>query len=104
VFLFQIFIIAPIWLWSSSVIKIVKMKYNRIDIKWWHVSTSFKIYLETLLHHVHDILLQHFTQGCIFFLFWNHERQDQRNSVTTALGAKQGLTMVHFLNKLIVSW
>jgi hypothetical protein len=33
-------------LWSSSVIKIVKMKYNRIDIKWWLVSTSFKIYLD----------------------------------------------------------
>ena len=30
------------------VIKIVKMKYNRIDIKWRHVSTSFKIYLEIL--------------------------------------------------------
>ena len=25
------------------VTKIVKMKYNRIDIKWQHVSTSFKI-------------------------------------------------------------
>jgi hypothetical protein len=37
-----------IWLWSSSVIRIVKMKYNRIDIKWQHVSTSFKIYLEIL--------------------------------------------------------
>jgi hypothetical protein len=37
-----------IWLRSSSVIKIVKMKYNRIDIKWLHVSTSFKIYLEML--------------------------------------------------------
>ena len=36
------------WLWSSSVIKIVKMKYNGIDIKWWLVSTSFKIYLEIL--------------------------------------------------------
>jgi hypothetical protein len=36
------------WLWSSSVIKIVKMKYNRIDIKWWRVSTSFKIYLDIL--------------------------------------------------------
>ena len=41
-------IVEKIWLWSSSVIKIVKMKYNRIDIKWWHVSTSFKIYLEML--------------------------------------------------------
>jgi hypothetical protein len=39
-----------IWLWSSSVIKIVKMKYNRIDIKWRHVSSSFKIYLEMLSH------------------------------------------------------
>ena len=37
-----------IWLRSSSVIKIVKMKYNQIDIKWLHVSTSFKIYLEML--------------------------------------------------------
>jgi hypothetical protein len=35
-----------IWLWSSSVIKIVKMKYNRII--WWLVSTSFKIYLDIL--------------------------------------------------------
>ena len=39
-------LLKKIWLWSSSVIKIVKMKYNRIDIKWWLVSTSFKIYLE----------------------------------------------------------
>ena len=39
-----------------------------------------------------------------FSLFLNHERHDQRNRVTTALGAKQeGLTIVHFLNKLIVS-
>ena len=37
-----------IWLWSSSVIKIVNMKYNRIDIKWRLVSTSFKIYLDIL--------------------------------------------------------
>jgi hypothetical protein len=36
------------WLWSSSVIKIVKMKYNRINIKWWLVSTSFNIYLDIL--------------------------------------------------------
>jgi hypothetical protein len=36
------------WLWSSSVIKIVKMKYNRIYIKWWLVSTSFKIYIDIL--------------------------------------------------------
>ena len=28
--------------------KIVKMKYNRFDIKWQHVPTSFKIYLEIL--------------------------------------------------------
>ena len=41
-------LLKKIWLWSSSVIKIVKMKYNRIDIKWWHVSTSFKIYLGML--------------------------------------------------------
>ena len=41
-------LLKQIWLWSSSVIKIVKMKYNRIDIKWQHVSTSFKIYLEML--------------------------------------------------------
>jgi hypothetical protein len=39
-------LLKKISLWSSSVIKIVKMKYNRIDIKWWLVSTSFKIYLE----------------------------------------------------------
>ena len=37
-----------IWLWSSSVIKIVNMKYNRIDLKCWLGSTSFKIYLEIL--------------------------------------------------------
>ena len=35
-------------MWSSSVIKIVKMKYNRLDIKWRVVSTSFKIYLDIL--------------------------------------------------------
>ena len=39
-------LLKKIWLWSSSVIKIVKMKYNRI--KWWLVSTSFKIYLDIL--------------------------------------------------------
>ena len=33
-------------MWSSSVIEIVKMKYNRI--KWWFVSTSFKIYLDII--------------------------------------------------------
>ena len=43
-------LLKKIWLWSSSVIKIVKMKYNRIDIKWWLVSTSFKIYLEIISH------------------------------------------------------
>jgi hypothetical protein len=32
----------------SSVIKIVKMKYKRIDIKMWRVSTSFKINIEIL--------------------------------------------------------
>jgi hypothetical protein len=41
-------LLKKIWLWSSSVIKTVNMKYNRIDIKWRHVSTSFKIYLEML--------------------------------------------------------
>ena len=41
-------LLKKIWLGSSSVIKIVKMKYNRIDIKWRHVSTSFRIYLEML--------------------------------------------------------
>jgi hypothetical protein len=35
-------LLKKIWLWSSSVIKIVEMKYNRIDIKWWLVSTSLK--------------------------------------------------------------
>jgi hypothetical protein len=43
-------LLKKIWLWSPSVIKIVKMKYNRIDIKWWHVSTSFKIYIEILCY------------------------------------------------------
>ena len=39
-----------------------------------------------------------------FSLFWNHERHEQRNRVTTVLGSKQeGLTIVHFLNKLIIS-
>ena len=38
------------WLWSSSVIKIVKIKYNRIDIKWWRVSVSFKIYQDILVY------------------------------------------------------
>ena len=59
-------LLKKIWLWSSSVIKIVKMRYNRIDIKWRHVSTSFKLPWNAflLLHHVHDILLQnYFTQG-----------------------------------------
>ena len=41
-----------IWLWSSSLIKIVKMKYNRIDIKWRLVSTLFKIYLDTLSYYI----------------------------------------------------
>jgi hypothetical protein len=43
-------LLKKIWLGSSSVIEIVKMKYNRIDIKWRHVSTSFKIYLEMLAY------------------------------------------------------
>ena len=33
----------------SSVIKIVKMKYHRIDIKWWLVTTSFKLHLEIIV-------------------------------------------------------
>ena len=41
-------LLKKIWLWSSSVIKIVKMKYNRIDIKWRLPSTSFKIFLDIL--------------------------------------------------------
>ena len=41
-------LLRKIWLWSSSVIEIVNMKYNRIDLKCWLVSTSFKIYLEIL--------------------------------------------------------
>jgi hypothetical protein len=32
----------------SSYCFLAKMKYNRIDIKWQHVSTSFKIYLDIL--------------------------------------------------------
>ena len=39
-------LLRKIWLWSSSVIKIVKMKYNRMQ--WRLVSTSFKIYLDIL--------------------------------------------------------
>jgi hypothetical protein len=39
-------LLKKIWLWSSSVIIIVKMKYNRI--KWWRFSTSFKIYLDII--------------------------------------------------------
>ena len=64
-----------IWLWSSSVIKIVKMKYNRIDIKWRLVSTSFKTYLEIFSYFyitftsVITTLLIYFTQVYIFFLF-----------------------------------
>ena len=41
-------LLKKIWLGSSSVIEIVKMKYNRIDIKCRNVSTSFKIYLGML--------------------------------------------------------
>ena len=41
-------IVKKIWLWSSSVIKIVKIIYNRIDIKWGTVSISSKIYLDIL--------------------------------------------------------
>ena len=33
---------------SSSVIIMVKMKYNRLDIKWWLASTSFKIFLDII--------------------------------------------------------
>jgi hypothetical protein len=35
-------LLKKIWLGLSSVIEIVKMKYNRIDIKCRNVSTSFK--------------------------------------------------------------
>jgi hypothetical protein len=41
-------LLKKIWLGLSSVIEIVKMKYNRIDIKCRNVSTSFKIYLGML--------------------------------------------------------
>ena len=57
----------------SSVIKIVKIKYKRIDIKWWRVSTSFKVHLDILpnsLHHVHDLFFRiQFHSGVYFFLF-----------------------------------
>ena len=58
-----------IWLWSSSVIKIVKMKYNRIDIKWWHVSTSFKTYLEmhSNFYITFTIFYYNTSFKCIFF-------------------------------------
>jgi hypothetical protein len=36
----ELHLLIEIWLWSSSVIKIVKIKYNRIDIKLWLFSTS----------------------------------------------------------------
>jgi hypothetical protein len=39
------------------VIKTVKMKYSRIDIKWRHVSTAFKIYLEMLSYFITTLLL-----------------------------------------------
>jgi hypothetical protein len=49
----------------SSVIKIVKMKYNRIDINDLfqpHLKCTLQFF-QSPLHHVHDFLLQHyFTQ------------------------------------------
>jgi hypothetical protein len=44
---------------DNKIIKIVNMKYNRIDIKWRLVATSFKIYVE-ILSNFHDLLLQHY--------------------------------------------
>ena len=44
------------------------------------------------------------TESILFLKNHLYTPFDQRNRVTTALGAKQeGLTIVHFLNKLIVS-
>jgi hypothetical protein len=54
----------------AFVIKIVKMKYNRIDIKWWHVSTSFKIYLEILSNFYVTFTIFYYntiTLKCTFF-------------------------------------
>ena len=58
----------------SSVIKIVKMNYNRIGIKWWLYNIPWNYFMfvhhvyDLLLHHVHDLLLQqYFTQVYIFF-------------------------------------
>jgi hypothetical protein len=67
-------ILKTIWLWSSSVIKIVKMKYNRINIKWWLVSTSFKIYLDILSNLYITFTIFYYNTislKCTFvFLFW----------------------------------
>jgi hypothetical protein len=68
-------IVKKIWLWSSSVIKIVKMKYNWIDIKWRLASTSFKIYLDILSNFYITFTICYyntiniFPQVYIFFLF-----------------------------------
>jgi len=60
----------------STVIKIIKMKYHRIDFKWRLVSTSFKIHLEIispldLVHHLHDffVITILFHSGVHFFMF-----------------------------------
>jgi hypothetical protein len=68
-------LLKKIWLWSSFVTKIFKMKYNLIDIKWRLVSTSFKIYLDIIStstsrsRSVITTLLIYFTQVYMFFLF-----------------------------------
>jgi hypothetical protein len=56
----------------SSVIKIVKMKYNRIVIKMWLVSTSFKINIEILFNLYITYTISNYNTislRCSFFLF-----------------------------------
>jgi hypothetical protein len=65
---------------SSSVIKIVKMKYNRINIKCWLVSTSFKIYLDILsyMYITFTIFYYNTIQTIfiiLFFSFWTVDRE-----------------------------
>jgi hypothetical protein len=68
-------------IWHVFVIKMVKMKYNRIDIKWRHVSTSFKIYLEMLsnLYITFTIFYYNTNSQTIFIIlfssFWTVDRE-----------------------------
>ena len=80
---------------------ICHVSYKRQDFECFFCLVCTKMYLKGLA--TESILFKQnhlytFTIAWHLFSFhWNHERHEQRNRVTTVLGAKQeGLAIVHF--------